>query len=702
MAIVPSIAPDDPIARDGDGGFFGLNMRNNPELLQAGELQRAENLRLDRGVVSVRNGARSRAERIQGTAPLVLNFTLGADLSISSITRSGTTATVTTGSAHGLTVGKVVNIRSTGKAAYDRDFFVLTTPTTTTFTIAVIGAPANVSGAGYVNAGPVLGTGTTIPPVLAAARYVNALASGKPEFVVLVTASRSYLYQEGVPGTPVVEYPDGETVETTDEVSIVQALDRLYLFRAPQESEEFAPFTITQLVRDGTTATATAPGHWLQVGQRVRITGAGQEAYNHEFDIIARDDDSFSFTVAHSPVTPATAASGPIRAQRVKPPLFWDGVAGEWQRAPGGSHPAGATFSRMPGNVIAAVYFNNQLGVARSKDEWGFSDVLDPDTFDFYGKSFRTGSGGNDYIVGAHPFADRDLLVFCRYSVWRVHIELTEDGQSVDPLTSNIALLTSEIGCRARDSIATVRQYVYFLSDAGVYRIDPNFTEQRLRELSSLLSDPVLPITQRIEWGSADRASAAFYDSRYWLLVQRDDQTSPNMLLVFSLLNEAWESVDLFDGLDGVQLVTARYQNRERLFCAGGDDVLCLLDDRADGDGLGGTVAPIVGVAGTRRFVLGLPFDEKRFLRFKAGVHLPASGRCVVRASTHEPEKTFTLSDFTATTAEDYALKLPILARAQSIDFEIELTGPGAQLRNVAVEAAGHSSPPEQRTRTTS
>ncbi len=62
------------------------------------------------------------------------NRVLAAGASISSIAQTGTTATVTTGSAHGLVVGDWVTFSSQAPAVYQGEFQVRTVPTTTQFT----------------------------------------------------------------------------------------------------------------------------------------------------------------------------------------------------------------------------------------------------------------------------------------------------------------------------------------------------------------------------------------------------------------------------------------------------------------------------------------------------------------------------------------------------------------------------------------
>ena len=66
----------------------------------------------------------------------VLNINTSSDLTISSISGSGTEATVTTSSAHGLTTGQKVVILRTGQANFDGERTVTAVTSTTTFTFS--------------------------------------------------------------------------------------------------------------------------------------------------------------------------------------------------------------------------------------------------------------------------------------------------------------------------------------------------------------------------------------------------------------------------------------------------------------------------------------------------------------------------------------------------------------------------------------
>lgn len=63
--------------------------------------------------------------------------------------------------------------------------------------------------------------------------------------------------------------------------------------------------TIT-ITRSGTTATATCTAHGFSSNRWISINGANESDYNGEFKITVINANSFSFTVANNPTTPAT------------------------------------------------------------------------------------------------------------------------------------------------------------------------------------------------------------------------------------------------------------------------------------------------------------------------------------------------------------------------------------------------------------
>lgn len=64
--------------------------------------------------------------------------------------------------------------------------------------------------------------------------------------------------------------------------------------------------SITGITRTGTVATATKTAHGFRDGQLVTVSGAGESGYNTTERITRIDANSFSYTVAGTPATPAT------------------------------------------------------------------------------------------------------------------------------------------------------------------------------------------------------------------------------------------------------------------------------------------------------------------------------------------------------------------------------------------------------------
>jgi hypothetical protein len=225
------MALESPVQRDGDRGFIGFASRLNPLTLPAGMLQDCVNMRLDRGVAQTRKGSKRLTDTIGTTgAPLTLDFTLGEDKSVTSITRASTTATVTA-TAHGFTTGDQVNMRGADQSDYNGDF-VVTVTGADTFTYTVSGSPATpATGTIIANNGPEVRDsyegGLYAAGVFASQNYDNA-----NEYIVLAGAASATLWRDGAsPVTKTYPVSPSETCEGTDTVSVVQAFDRLYILR---------------------------------------------------------------------------------------------------------------------------------------------------------------------------------------------------------------------------------------------------------------------------------------------------------------------------------------------------------------------------------------------------------------------------------------------------------------------------------------
>ena len=134
-------------------------------------------------------------------------------------------------------------------------------------------------------------------------------------------------------------------------------------------------------------------------------------------------------------------------------------------------------FVRQPATPFAVLnqrrlwmpYFNtsDSSPVKRpNQDEIIASDILDGDTFDVLGGSFKITGGSSDFIVGLEPFTENKLLCFCRRSIHQL------DGVSGSLADVQVNVVTPDLGCSARRSIVQIANKIFFLSDQGVYGLE--------------------------------------------------------------------------------------------------------------------------------------------------------------------------------------------------------------------------------------
>jgi hypothetical protein len=721
------MALESPVQRDGDAGFLGFASRLNPLTLPAGMLQDSVNMRLDRGAAQTRKGAKRLTDNL-GTvgAPLTLDFTLGTDRSITSITFSGTTATVTTAAAHGYSNGNQINIRgATGadEPLYNGDF-IIAGASGSTFTYTMTGTPTNnATGTLIANRAPIVRStyegGLYAAGVFASQRFSNA-----NEYIVVAGHDQAYLWRQG---TAIVTkgYPSSpdERIDGTDKVSIVQAFDRLYILReadrtvAGWSSQDVTAGGITV---SGTTATVNLTSHGYSAGQRVRIEGSVVPAFReHEYDILAVPNaDTFTITVPSGTDTDSVITGRRVR--RVKPPIYWDGGSGGFVRASAGIPDEGVSYTKMP-SVGWASYINNRLWIAKGRDTVGISDVLDPDLYDPFFNSLRVGAGGNDFIVAIHPWVEGQALIFCRKSIWLATLNqfASTDGSdfSVDTPVSNVTLLTNEIGCSARKTIQTAGQFVFFLSDAGIYRLDSRL-DLKLRGDTRPLSEPIADLFSTVEQGRvAESAIAVWHNNRYILALPTSSEPldGNQLVIAYNSLNESWEYRDILPASASInEMHVSTYSSQRRTFSIPRSGNLYILEENDNGRDDAATGSSGIGITGsikTRRYDFG-DMHSKRFLRTIADVVLPINSTITTKIRTINPDlsadtndtdpvelrgrKIGELTNSANDNPEDYNMKSPIRYKAHSAEIVYRTSNGRPEIRSASIEASPKSLPPTE------
>ena len=650
---------ESPIQRDGDMGFAGYASRINPVTLPAGMLQLSENMRLDRGVAVTRKGAKRMADNISiASSPLTVPFVLTPNPApvVQASYSGGVFAACVFRSPDQIQSAEIVVL-----AGGDRAYTVL--------------LDDNQSFAGVWSGGFLVDE--TNDPIV----------DENGNTIVISVLAQELTYPTS---------PD-ELVEPTDVVSMVQAFNRLYLLREADASRPgwtLKNVTTGGITVAGTVATVNLTAHAFPVGARVRIEGGTPAAFNgHEYDITAIATDTFEITVPSGTATDATTAGRTVR--RVKAPLYWDGIGTAFIRSPGGVPAVGPTYNTLR-SVGFATYVNNRLVIPDGRNQVAISDVLDANTYDPFWASFRAGSGSNDFVVAVHPWVEGAFLVFCRKSIWIATVNqfASTDGSgfSIDTPVTNLQLLTDEVGCAARRSIQTAGAFVYFLSDAGVYRLDSQL-DLKLRGDTKPLSDPIADQLANLNASLLKDSVGLWYSNRYYLAVPLAGSDNNNGVFLYNALNDQWETRDIYGfGVDDF-LVATRADAR-RLFVSNQAGKLMLLDEIEAGDqspdAQANVITPVPGRIVTRRYGMGT-MSSKRFTRVLADAVLPSTGSIRVTANLRNPDTNEVLVpglENTTGSGNDYSLKLPIRRKAHYAEITIETLAARPEIRNVSVEAA--------------
>lgn len=274
-----------------------------------------------------------------------------------------------------------------------------------------------------------------------------------------------------------------------------------------------------------------------------------------------------------------------------KRPLIWDMVASTLTVLPamsgGGSghkFPNPNVLTYYGNRLIAQARYHTSTVDARHRDSVSVSNYLDYLDWDIL-DVFTFNNGGNDQVVSIAPWTLNEFIVFMRHSIFYVNIGVgrytTGDALSTD---SFIKTLVTDIGCVANRSVVQAGGGIIFLSDNGVYFMNPTAvgSNESMRLLTSdqPLSAPIDDVIQRINRNYAHRSVGCYWNNRYYLAVPLDGSIKNNAVLVYNFIFKSWESVDTFPaGIDIFNFVIAKYNNQRRLFIIDTDQGIFLTEE---------------------------------------------------------------------------------------------------------------------------
>ena len=548
---------DDRMLEELDRGFIGFNNRLRPDQLTSGILFDSQNGRMaQNGEWQTRKGIDNiKAPLATGSAALTLPFTLIPDDASITVTQTGGKLIITDVDVTNFTSLNIVQLSGiTGISPDPNGFRVAKRDSASQLTIedqTYSGTAGGTDSIKYnflsdTSVNEVYGSCIFSDPNDESESYIMLAANTKVVAVKISDPNTSYD----------LLYPTGETVSSS--VEMIQAFNKLIIFRdgdTPFEKDLSAtnintspqldkvssgtytqpiPISITNLDVASGVATATVGSTaTLKRGDTATITATNSTiAVN---TVITVDEVTNSTTFKF--ITNVVNQSG--KNGTIEKPMS-----------------EGLGFTHMPAPKYG-VYHQRRLAVPyrysvsastdtyadrKIFDEILISDILDTDTYDQVYGQFRFNAGKSDFNVGMLSFSDDKLVVFNRNSI---HIVVGNGDLS----GFQSQLLTDEVGLTARNSAIQVGNQILFLSDNGVYGL--SFVDlYNLRGNEVPLSESIQKTIDTINKAHVDKASAVYFDNKYYLAVPTGTSTINNTLLIYNFLNKSWESIDTVNNVD--------------------------------------------------------------------------------------------------------------------------------------------------------
>jgi hypothetical protein len=378
------------------------------------------------------------------------------------------------------------------------------------------------------------------------------------------------LIGEDVYGSCVYTKADGA------ELIVIAVADGLYTYNRDTGAISFKvlfPGVVngaTFATADGITVTVTKNGHGLLLGSKVHMTTSNANC-GGTVVITAVTTNTFSYVLTKRPGVVSGTCSynatnfietedevqlyqatgiGYVYILRgfAKKTLKWDGNVTIVEPGP-------STHTNFP-NSRHGIYYGNRHIVQTDSNSIQVSHYLEDDAWSAL-DMFSINDGSSDRLVGIAPWTLNEFVIFMRNSIFyaAVGVGANAGNDAATEADSYIKSLATDVGCIAKGSIVQAGGGIIFLSDNGVYMLNPSGAGQggsntpegmRLLTIAEPLSAPINDIIARINYNYVDRAIATYWDNRYYLAVPLDDSTKNNAVIVYNFVNKAWESIDTY------------------------------------------------------------------------------------------------------------------------------------------------------------
>ena len=521
------------------------------------------------------------------------------------------------------------------------------------------------------------------------------------------------------------------SISESDPVDAFQAENKVYILRGYSRNEVKTGTGVSYV---GSTDIATltfADAHGYSVGDEIIVSVPTHPDLSGTFFVTSVTSTTLTYLVDTGTGNKTHTTFSCIKA---KAPLVFDGVstvtvvpqavdgAGTDDQYPYIYSPPQTDACMPPADF--GMYFQGRIVLCVSRDEIAASNYYEPNVFDVSLDQFKINVGDNDYIVGFVPFQEDKFLIFKRNSIYYGYIPPpaitnTTIDRGIDN-SSFVQTLTNQFGCVARRSITFAGQQVFFLSDRGVYLLN-NTLDLKLVGDQKPLSDLISDVIEDINTQYAQNACGLFFNNRYYLSIPLIDSdvtpTTNNATLVYSLLNQAWESVDkypqnsTYGSYAPRVLLQAVYSNRNQMFAVslrklhlseqGEVDLLNngtgtpVLGVMMFGSTSGSTTSifaegtiqtPIPAILTSRRYSFKT-FDQKRFSGLQTDMLLDANTNIDISSIATNPDSTVNLINFTSSSVEDKNIRTKISRRAYAIDVKFTINSGRPTIRGLTLDA---------------
>ena len=207
----------------------------------------------------------------------------------------------------------------------------------------------------------------------------------------------------------------------------------------------------------------------------------------------------------------------------------------------GSSATATASVSALaPSGLRLVKQFTNRLFAAGSgtdRNTLYASDILDAEVWKSTNSIVVGGDDGED-IVALQPFYDYEILVFKPNKIYLV----TANPTATTAAGWTVRLLNDKIGCVSGRSVNFVNKDVFFLANDGIRSVARSIADD-FYIVGTPISEPVKNIIARINKNYVTTCNAAFYNNRYYLAIPLDTAITPNYILVYNALFNAFEGL---------------------------------------------------------------------------------------------------------------------------------------------------------------